>query len=325
MYPCRYVTQSCIHKLSAPVLTAADVPYEATFVFNAGVIRHNGRYVMAFRDDHYDEARGKVYTERIGFAFSEDGIAWKVEPDLGYVCRDDEVQRAYDPRLTVIDGQMYMCFALDTKHGVRGGIAKVSDDFTDFEVLSLSVPDNRNMVLFPERINGNYVRLERPMPVYSRGRDAFDLWLSRSPDLRLWGDSQLVMGLEQVPFADNKIGPGAPPVKTDKGWLTTFHAVELYPERGKNGWEERWQKEYTVGIALLDLEDPAKVIGFCREPLMVPDMRFELEGGFRNNVLFPCGMVLEDSGEVKLYYGASDTTICLATADVDDLLRLCLE
>lgn len=325
MYPCRYTTQPCVHKLSKPVLTAADVPYNATFVFNAGVLLHNGRYVMAFRDDHYDEVRGKVYTERIGFAFSEDGIAWKVDPDLGYVWRDDEVQRAYDPRLTVIDGQMFMCFALDTKHGVRGGIAKVSDDFTDFEVLSLSVPDNRNMVLFPERINGDYVRLERPMPVYSRGRDAFDLWLSRSPDLRLWGDSRLVMGLEEVPFADNKIGPGAPPIKTEKGWLTTFHAVELHPERGKNGWEERWQKEYTVGIALLDLEDPSKVIGFCREPLMAPDMPFELEGGFRNNVLFPCGMVLEESGEVKIYYGASDTVICLATADVNDLLRLCLE
>ena len=101
---------------------------------------------------------------------------------------DEEVSRAYDPRLTVLDGRCYMCFAVDTKHGLRGGIA-VTEDFEKFEVLSLTVPDNRNMVLLPRKIGGKYVRLERPFPVYSRGgQDRFDTWISDSPDLKYWGN-----------------------------------------------------------------------------------------------------------------------------------------
>ncbi len=218
-----------------------------------------------------------------------------------------------------------MCFAVDTRHGVRGGIA-VTEDFRSFEVLSLSVPDNRNMVLFPERIGGKYVRLERPFPVYSRGGvDRFDMWISDSPDLRYWGNSRLLLAVEQVPFANDKVGPGAPPIKTEKGWLTTFHAVDIDPKRGKNGWETTWKKRYSAGIMLLDLDDPSRVVGMCRSPLLAPEAKYEAEGGFRNHVIFPGGMVLEDTGEVKIYYGAADTVECLATADVDDLIRLCLE
>ena len=92
--------------------------------------------------------------------------------------------------------------------------------FTDYEIISATVPDNRNMVLFPEKIGGYYYRLERPFPVYSRGvRDRFDMWISKSPDLKFWGESKMVMAVEHVPFANDKIGPAAPPIKTEKGWL----------------------------------------------------------------------------------------------------------
>src|SRR5690606_32464015 len=127
---------------------------------------------------------------------------------------------------------------------------------------SLSAPDNRNMVLFPEKIGGKYCRLDRPMPVYSRGKDRFDVWFSDSPDLRYWGNHRLVLGVEQVPFANDKLGPAAPPVRTPQGWLTTFHAVDRDESRGKNGWEKAWKKRYTAGIMLLDLEEPWKVIGY---------------------------------------------------------------
>jgi beta-1,4-mannooligosaccharide/beta-1,4-mannosyl-N-acetylglucosamine phosphorylase len=187
------------------------------------------------------------------------------------------------------------------------------------------LPDNRNTGLFPERVGGYFVRLDRPFPVYSRTQpERFDIWLSQSPDLRFWGDSRLVLAVEDVPFANRKIGPGAPPIKTPKGWLALFHAVDFDPSRGKNGWEPRWQKRYTAGIMLLDLEDPAKVIGMSKTPLLAPEAPYEVSAGFRNNVIFPGGMVLEDDGEVKIYYGAADTVTCLATADLDDLLRLCL-
>ena len=133
------------------------------------------------------------------------------------------------------------------------------------------------------------------------------------------------MGVEDVPFADDKIGPAAPPVRTEKGWLATFHAVELAPGRGKHGWEKKWEKTYRAGIVLLDLEDPSKVLGMSKDPLIVCDRDYELEDGFRKDAIFPGGMILEDNGEVKIYYGASDTVECMCTADVNDLIDLCLK
>ena len=308
-----------------PVLSAKDVPFHATLVFNAGVAYFQGRYVMVFRNDYGSQAEWRIHGTNMGLAFSKDGLHWDVQPRPCFELENDEIERAYDPRLTVLDGRCYMCFAVDTRHGLRGGIA-VTDDFEHFDILSLSVPDNRNMVLFPERIGGKYVRLERPFPVYSRGgRDRFDIWLSDSPDLRYWGNSQLVLAVENVWYANDKIGPGAPPIKTKQGWLTLFHAVDRDNTRGKNGWEERWQKRYCAGIMLLDLENPAKIVGIYRDPLMAPEAPYEVAGGYRNNTIFPGGMILERSGEVKIYYGAADTVECLATAHVDDLVRLCLQ
>lgn len=318
------VSSSVIQRHPAnPVLSAKDVPYQATLVYNAGICKFQGRYVMVFRNDFYDKPEGRLEGVNLGLAHSDDGIRWTVTGKPCFAMGDEENIRAYDPRLTVIDGRCFMCFALDTRHGLRGGIA-VTDDFETFEVLSLSVPDNRNMVLFPEKIGGRYMRLERPFPVYSRGgRDRFDTWLSCSPDMAFWGDSQLVFAVEDVPFANNKVGPAAPPVKTPHGWLTSFHAVDLDPDRGKNGWEKTWKKRYTAGIMLLDLDKPWEVIGMCKTPLLAPEAPYEIAGGLRNNVIFPGGMILEDSGEVKLYYGAADTVECLATAHVDDLVALC--
>jgi len=306
---------------SNPILTHKDVPYQATLIFNAGVCKYQGKYVMVFRNDAGRWNDPKFDHTNCGLAFSDDGIKWTVQPQPVFTLKTDEILRGYDPRLTVIDGQVYMCFAVDTKHGIRGGIAK-TDDFSKFEILSMSAPDNRNMVLFPEKINGNFARLERPMTVYSRGRDRFDVWYSESPDLKFWGNTDLVLATEQVPFANDKLGPAAPPIKTKKGWLTTFHAVDIDPARTKNGWEPKWIKRYTGGIMLLDLQNPTKVIGICKEPLIAPEVPYETDG-FRSHVIFPGGMILEDSGEVKIYYGASDTVECLATAHVDDLLALC--
>ena len=308
-----------------PVLTHEDVPFRATLVFNAGVTKWRGRYVMVFRNDYGEWGVPRFQGTNLGLAFSDDGVRWEVEPEPCFELRSEEIRRGYDPRLTVTDDRVYMCFAVDTRHGVRGGIA-VTDDFEHFEILSLSVPDNRNMVLFPERVGGKYVRLERPFPVYSRGGgELFDIWLSESPDLVHWGKSELVLGTEDVPWANAKIGPAAPPVRTPNGWLTTFHAVDKDDGRGKNGWEATWKKRYTVGLMLLDLDEPRRVVGLCREPILVPEAPYETDGGFRNHVIFPGGMILEPDGEVKLYYGAADTVTCLATAHVDDLVKLCLE
>ncbi len=319
-----------------PVLAASDVPFPATLVFNAGVAKFDGRYVMIFRNDVCERDPFKSLETNLGLAESVDGVRWTVH-DRPVLTQDDArrlgakfyanrggemIRRIYDPRITILDGVVHLCFAVDTPHGVRGGIA-VTDDFERYEFISMSAPDNRNMVLLPDRIGDRAVRLERPFPVYGRPEaETFDIWIADSTDLIRWGNHDLVLGVEDVPFSNGKIGPGAPPVRTEKGWLTLFHATDVDPSRGKNGWEETWKKRYTVGIMLLDLDNPAKVIGLSRAPLMAPEAPYEVDEGFRTSVLFPGGMILEPDGEVKIYYGAADTVECLATASVDDLLSL---
>ena len=132
-----------------------------------------------------------------------------------------------------------------------------------------------------------------------------------------------MLAVEDVPFANNKVGPGAPPIKTKEGWLVLFHTVDLDPARGKNGWESKWQKRYCAGVMLLDLQDPTKIIGISREPRLAPETKWETEEGYRTNVIFPGGLIAEDDGTVKIYYGASDTVECMATAELDDLIALC--
>ena len=319
-----------LKKLDKPILTSADMPYESMLVFNAGVTKFKGKYIMVFRND-YGTTPERYVKERhmpgtsVGVAVSDNGVdGWKVLP---YHLLDNhktlaesgrEIRRFYDPRITVIEGKPYLCLAADTKHGVRGCIATVDDDFTKVNVISMSVPNNRNMVLFPEKVNGRYVRLERPMM-----EPYHEIWLSYSPDLIHWGDSTLVLDDRTMPFTNSKIGPGAPPVKTEAGWLTTFHAVDVDESRGKNGWENHWKLRYTAGIMLLDLEDPAKITHMAKYPLIAAEKPYETDEGFRQNVIFPGGMILEDDGEVKFYYGASDTYECLATANVNDLIDYC--
>ena len=331
----------CIKKLPKPVLTGDDVPFAGSLVFNAGVAKINGKYVMIYRNDYgyYEDPSLNGSTIRgvcVGLAISDNGIDnWKVREvplidchPKGFKYNDGGPENLcyYDPRFTVIDGKYYLCLANDTRHGVRGCIAEIDENFEKIEIISKTTPDNRNMVLFPEKIDGYFYRLERPFPVYGRGgHDRFDIWISKSPDLKFWGESELLLAVEHVPYSNDKIGPAAPPIKTDKGWLTTFHAVDKDDTRGKNGWEAKWTKRYTAGIMLLDLKDPSKVIGMSKLPLIAPELDYETDFGYRQNVIFPGGMILEPDGEVKIYYGAGDTVECLATAHVDDLINLCTE
>ena len=337
----------CIKKHPTPILTKKDIPYDAELIFNAGVAKINGEYVMVFRNDYgttreeYENKIKPISNTSIGVAISKNGIdGWVVKdhPLMAFYMRGGEnanllgtdgfydLRRLYDPRITVIEDKIYLCLAADTNHGIRGCIAELSEDYESYKIISASAPDNRNMVLFPEKIGGYYVRLERPFPVYSRGRDRFDIWISKSPDLKFWGESELLLGVENVPFANDKIGPAAPPVKTKYGWLTTFHAVDKEAEgRGQSEWEFWWNTRYTAGIMLLDLEDPSRVIGMSKLPLIAPELPFEIDEGYRQNVIFPGGMILEDDGEVKIYYGASDTVECVATCSLEDLVALCIE
>ncbi|MEX2607285.1 MAG: glycoside hydrolase family 130 protein [Kiritimatiellia bacterium] len=328
-----------MQKHPEPVFTADQFPFNhdkhRACVFNAGVAKKEGEYWMVFRNDYnFIEGTAAFEGSNLGLARSADGLNWVADPEpilTTAMVREQwahrfparlmpqEIRRVYDPRITLFDDRgIVLCLALDTAHGVCGVVASTRD-FKTYECLSISTPDNRNMVMFPEKIKGRYLRLERPFPIYGRGKpEAFEIWSSSSADLRDWGDTRLVLGSEEVPYSNCKIGPAAPPVLTEKGWLCTLHAVEKV-EDPLPAWHEGWHKVYHGGLMLLDLEDPTRVIGLARQPLIRPELPHETHG-FRGSVIFPCGMVLEENRDVKIYYGSADTCVGLVTAHLDELL-----
>jgi beta-1,4-mannooligosaccharide/beta-1,4-mannosyl-N-acetylglucosamine phosphorylase len=192
-----------------PVLSSKDIPYEADLIFNAGAIKRDGRYVMMFRNDHGKHlGPGNVEKRSLGIAYSDDGYTWAAEKTPVDVELNPFFKTAYDPRLIVVDGQVYTCFCF-TENGTRGAIATTAD-FKKWELVATTLPGNRNLVMFPEKIGGKYWRLERPME-YLYGDERFDMWISASPDARYWGDHSLSLGLERAWWGNMKIGPSTPP------------------------------------------------------------------------------------------------------------------
>ena len=235
-----------------PIFTSENVPYPSVIAYNAGVIKYQGQYVMVFRNDYnWNEEEQKAIGFQIGVAYSDDGISnCRVHPKpIIEFQGGEDVRGSFDPRLTVLEGQVYITYCQFTGHGYCGAIAR-TDDFETIEIVNRLVPDNRDVVLFPERIDNIYFRLERPFPIDSRSQRLYDIWISESPDLTYWGKSELLLCVEDVPYANERLGAGNPPVRTPWGWLSLFHAVDVDSNRGKNGWEDKWPKRYTAGVML---------------------------------------------------------------------------
>ncbi len=190
---------------------------------------------------------------------------------------------------------------------VRIGMARTTD-FKSFDRMRfLTQPWSRNCALFPEKIGGLYARLDRPMS----GNDAIT-WVTYSPDLVYWGDSKPI-NLQPQTWMREKWGPGPTPIKTEKGWLLIIHGVWF-----------ACNYVYRLGVILLDLDDPSVVVGQCPEFILTPREDYERCGEVPN-VVFSNGAIPEPDGELKVYYGAADTCVCLATAQIDDLVEACLE
>ena len=182
-------------------------------------------------------------------------------------------------------------------------------DFKTFERLGLiSEPENKDGCLFPRKINGRYVRLDRPY-----GGGIGNIWLSYSHDLLRWGDSEVVMTTRGGFWDSDRIGACAPPIETEHGWLEIYHGVK----------NTSAGPIYRMGAVLLDLENPSKVLCRSAVPILTPREYYERVGDV-GNVVFSCGAILEDGGKIKIYYGAADTCICLGFADVNHLIDRCI-
>ncbi len=311
-----------------PLLTASAVPFPCNLAFNAGTAKFRGRYYMAFRYDTFRENDGSkgLIVSGTGLAESEDGLHWTAHrKPCAFHWKGRELGWVNDARLTVLEDKLYLSFCFNSMHGERPGIAEWKGG-DDFEVVCLGIPAQRNLMLCPYKVNGKYWRLERPVTLERpvSGKSQYDIWASCSPDLIHWGESELLLGVEDVPFATFKIGAAAPPIETDKGYLLFFHAVDDDPAREityPGG--AKWCSRYTCGAVLLDKKDPFQVLALTQKPLLVPETDYEtgsMELFWRENVIFPCGAILEGN-LIRIYYGAGDYSTCMAEIGLDDLWR----
>jgi predicted GH43/DUF377 family glycosyl hydrolase len=292
-----------------PILTKDDVPYPVETAHNAGVVKCQGRYIMLFRS-HLATGRSIL-----GLAESEDGFDFKARPEPFMVPGKQQPFAEYeeysveDPRITLLEGSYYITYSAYSRHGVRIALARTTD-FESVERLGfITQADYRNVVIFPEKIGGRYVRLDRPHSDIS----PWSIWISYSPDLLHWGGSSIVMKPVKYHWDEVKVGPGAVPIYTDRGWLNIYHGVFAT----MNG------SVYRLGVALHKLDDPAHVLGVADRWILQPEDPWE-RVGYVPNVVFTCGAVPEDDGTLKLYWGAADTVMCAGTAVIDELVDLCL-
>lgn len=271
--------------------------WESKLVFNPAALYENGLFHLLYR------AVGEDNISRIGYAVSSNGYEFfrldkPVFTPMGIL----ESKGCEDPRLVSLEGKFYMTYTAYSMKGVRVSLASTRN-FIQWERYGVVLPDmeNKDAVLFPEKIGGRYVMLHRPMdPPRS-------IWIAYSNDLVKWGDFKKVMAPIEGRWDGIGIGSASPPVRTEKGWLLIYHGID------KDG-------VYRLGAALLDLEDPSRVIGRYPEPILEPEEDYELRGEVRE-VVFGCG-ICEVEDKYFIYYGAADKVICGATAEKRELLSL---
>ena len=293
-----------------PILTKNEIPYAVETVHNAAVVKHDGEYIMLFRS-HLRSGRSIIglARSRDGFDFTADAQPFLVPAREGPFAAYEEFG-VEDPRVTRLDGWYAITYSAYSPSGVRIALARTKD-FTQVEKISLiTQADHRNVVLFPEKFGGLYARLDRPHSEIT----PWSIWISYSPDLCFWGRSELLIKPEPYHWDEMKIGPGAPPFRTDRGWLSIYHGV----------FRTMAGAVYRLGVALHDLQNPARIIGVSDSWILQPEERWETTG-YVPNVVFTCGAVPEPDGTVKIYWGGADTVMCVGESVVSDLVDLCIQ
>lgn len=273
--------------------------WEAGAVFNCAAVSKNGLIHLIYRatDITSNGSMGK-YTNHLGYAVSEDGVHFKRfnEPILSNDV-EQEARGPEDPRIVLIDDTYHMLY---TGFGGRyPGDYRIShatsENLISWKRQGIVLDEsNKDASLFPEKVDGKYLLIHRRPP---------NIWLAFSDDLKHWEDHQILM--QRIPESDwesKKIGIAGPPIKTAQGWILIYHGVN----------DSNW---YRLGIALLDLKDPAVVISRQKEPILEPELEWEING-FVPNVVFSCGQVIVND-VLYVYYGAADTVIGVAKIQMD--------
>lgn len=308
-----------------PIITREDIKsnnpdlIDVSSVFNPGAIKYNDLYILLLRVQNRGRETFIVKAE------SENGFDFKIEQDKvnfkGIENVSGKIHHIYDPRITKINEDYLIMFAMDMEDGCKLGVGKTKD-FIDYEFIGISTGDDiRNGVIFPERINNKYLRFDRPnkTQLESGPSSGGTICLSESEDLLNWNNSKQVMS-GRFHYWDENIGSGPPPVKTKEGWLQVYHGIAMHFASSNI---------YQAGVSLHDLNDPSIVLQRGRFNILEPRELYELTGQVPN-VVFPSGMIVEDydsegfanlDSNVNIYYGGADTVIGLATTTIGDLIN----
>jgi predicted GH43/DUF377 family glycosyl hydrolase len=291
-----------------PILTADHVPYPANSIFNPGAALVDGETVLLAR---VEDLRG---ISQLHVVRSLDGVSdWRFDPEV--LLRSDverypeEIWGCEDPRLTWLPEREEWAIAY-TAYSRRGPLVSLamSRDFRSVRRLGPAMPpEDKDAALFPRRFDGRWAMIHRPSPL----RGGAHIWISYSPDLRHWGDHQLLLEARDGGWWDaGKIGLGPPPLETSEGWLVMYHGVHSTSDG----------PIYRMGLALLDLEDPRTVTHRAEEWIFGPATPYEITGDV-GRVVFPCGWVLDDGADrLFLYYGGADSVVGVAAARFSDVL-----
>ena len=276
-------------------------------IFNSAIISYNSEFIGVFRADHRNGY------PQLHLGRSKDAINWDIDNEhIKFHNEDGSPAKpnlyAYDPRLLEIEGMYYITWC-NYFNGPTIGIAMTKDFITFIQLENAFLPFNRNGVLFPRKINGNFVMLSRPS---DNGHTPFgDIYLSESPDLTYWGKHRLVMKRSHYWWKNTKVGAGPIPIETTEGWLLIYHGVCT----SCSGYI------YSIGAALLDIDNPSRILHNCENYILTPEEPYETIG-FVPNVCFPCATLHDaETGRIAVFYGAADTYSALAFTQVDELIE----
>jgi beta-1,4-mannooligosaccharide/beta-1,4-mannosyl-N-acetylglucosamine phosphorylase len=279
-------------------------------IFNSAVVPFDGGFAGVFRCDDWTR-RMELHA-----GFSADGLDWRIDRTrVEFISDDGEIGRfvyGYDPRVVRIDDRYYVTWC-NWYYGPTIGLAWTEDFHKFYQKENAYLPFNRNGVLFPRKIDGRFAMLSRPS---DNGHTPFgDIFYSESPDLCFWGRHRHVMSPIANTWQSTKVGGGPVPIETSEGWLLVYHGVLT----SCNGFV------YSAGVALLDLDQPWKVIARSAPYVLSPQATYECVGDVPN-VVFPCAMLCDDAtGRLAIYYGAADTVTALAFGHVADLVEFAKE
>lgn len=292
-----------------PIIQRNPLP-DVARIFNSAVIPYKNEFIGVFRGEQRDGIP-HIYLGR-----SRDALNWSFNKEkIKFTDADGNPFMplyAYDPRLVKVDDKYYAIWCQDM-YGASIGIAETTDFSTFTRLENPFLPYNRNAVLFPRKINGNFVMLSRPC---DNGHTAFgDIFLSESPDMVYWGKHRHVMSRSKNWWENLKIGGGAAPIETDKGWLLFYHGVV----NTCNGYV------YSIGAAILDINEPSRVLHRCSRYILTPEENYETTG-FVPNVCFPCATLHDsETGRIALYYGCADTYVGIAYTTAEEIYEYILK